>query len=44
MNKNKLHYMEYYGDGDAKAFNASGLIDAVIDKLLFGVMWGTLLG
>ena len=27
MDKNKLHYMEYYGDGDAKAFSASGLID-----------------
>ena len=25
--KNKLCYMEYYGDGDAKAFSASGLID-----------------
>ena len=27
MDKNKLRYMEYYGDGDAKAFSASGLID-----------------
>ena len=33
MDKNKLRYMEYYGDGDAKCFSASGLINAVIDKL-----------
>ena len=27
MDINKLRYMEYYGDGDAKAFSASGLIE-----------------